>query len=456
MHDESGITQEKLADIDAGAADGGIIQFFDVDYDTSDTELFPAKVQDVLKMINRKIAAHESLDKLMSFLFDVTREICGFDRLWLAFVHEQGQRAVGQWVKTTYQPVLLDKGYTFDILHGHMKTVIERRQVCVIQDLKAYVKQQPGFPVARLLVDEGIRSTMIAPLMMGGEVEALLFRSSRRKRVFSETSVRQHLFTAERLSQAIDHAYKRDELAQANRSYLEMLGFISHEIKSPLSSIIMESRLLAEGYLGKLQAEQQKRLYRIVGKAEYLTGLIREFLDLARIENSDLELRLSKKVEFALDVIDPAVELLKHHIEGKQMQLEFVKPFNALVVDVDRTLMRIVIVNLLGNAVKYGFTGGKIKLTAELTATDLRVSVWNEGIGFQRQDQAKLFKKFSRLTPAKNANESGTGIGLYTCWRIIRMHGGSISADSEYRQWAEFSFSVPQPPQPGKHRYTSH
>jgi signal transduction histidine kinase len=426
--------------------DKRILEFFDADYENIRTDDFAPETHEAFEMINRKVAAHESLDSLMNFVFDSTIHICGCDRIWLAFVQEGGQRAVAKWVRANYSPLLLDKGYTADIRRSYLRKVVEEQKVCVIHDLRGYLAENPDILCTQLLVEEGVRSSMTAPLLMGGRTVALLFRSSRSLNAFSEKNVRQNLATAERISQAVNMSYKMDELGQAIHSYMEMLGFISHELKSPLSSIIMDGRLVAEGYLGPLEPKQGEKIERIIAKAEYLLSLVREYLDLARIEGGQLEVTLRENVDIGVDVVEPALELLKNQLEAKQMKLSWQRPPSPLLVKVDRQLLRIVMVNLLGNAIKYGFERGEIRLNTKLTDGDLEISVWNEGFGFLEKQKPLLFKKFSRLEPTHGPKTRGTGVGLFTCWKIVRLHGGTIQGDSQHGQWARFTFNIPQPP----------
>jgi signal transduction histidine kinase len=104
-----------------------------------------------------------------------------------------------------------------------------------------------------------------------------------------------------------------------------------------------------------------------------------------------------------------------------------------------------VLVNLLGNAAKYGRKGGAVRLTVVRDPDRLEVSVWNEGPGFSPEDRGKLFRRFSRLHQSEFKGVRGTGVGLYNAWRIIQLHKGRIRARSERGSWAEFAFELSQP-----------
>jgi len=176
----------------------------------------------------------------------------------------------------------------------------------------------------------------------------------------------------------------------------------------------------------------------------YLLGLIREYLDLARMEGGNLVVS-TRLVPFRQEVVEPAVELILPSLQARGMLLEQHYPEDLRPIQCDPDLLRIVLVNLLGNAVKYGQEGGTLRLGVMLQDGRLRVTVWNQGPGFSAEERPRLFRKFSRLHAPAFQGVRGTGVGLYTAWRIVQLHGGSIDARSEEGQWAEFSLDLPQP-----------
>jgi signal transduction histidine kinase len=248
---------------------------------------------------------------------------------------------------------------------------------------------------------------------------------------------------AERLGQAAEKALLIERLTAANRAYREMLAFVSHELKNPLAGLVMEGRLLLEGYVGTLPPAQEERVRRIVGRAEYLVSLVRDYLDLAVIEGAELRLRLKRGVDVAADIVKPAVDLVEADFGESGMRLQVQAPREPARVDGDTELLKIVLVNLLGNAAKYGKRGGEARLTVGRTGTGVTLRVWNEGAGFREADRQDLFRRFTRLPTPEFSRVKGTGLGLYTAWRIVQMHQGRIGAASEYGKWAEFTVELP-------------
>jgi signal transduction histidine kinase len=400
----------------------------------------------ILQTVNQQIAAKRSLTDLIDFLFERTGTIFPFDRIGLSFVEEDGRRIVSQYARASYAPVLLGKGYAEDLQASSLERVLKAGTPRIIDDLERYLDEHPHSRSTRLLVREGVRSSLTCPLVVEGRVVGFLFRSSRQRNVYTARHVELEMAISERLSQAVEKAWRIEQLEAVNFAYMEMLGFVSHELKNPVASMVTDAKLLSEGYLGPLEQPQTDKLRRLIDKGEHLLDLVAEYLDLARVEGGELRLTAAPDVIFVDEVVEPALDVFRDRIAERGMQLVLDIP-NAqnLVADCDPALLKIVLVNLLGNAVKYGRDGGGVRLTVTMESAKLKVAVWNEGQGFKSGDRPKLFRKFSRLATPAHGGRGGTGLGLYNVWRIIQLHGGRIKADSKYGEWAIFTFEIPQP-----------
>ena len=291
-----------------------------------------------------------------------------------------------------------------------------------------------------------MRSNLTCPLIVDGRIVGFMFRSSREPRVYDQHHVELQMALTERLSQAVEKAWRIEQLTAANAAYMEMLGFVSHELKNPVASMVTDARLIAEGYLGAVDAKQKEKLGRLIKKGEYLLELVREYLDLARVEGDQLQLTQRCEVPFVEEVIEPAIDVMQTQMEERGMVLDTALPMTpTLLIDCDPALLKIVVVNLLGNAVRYGRDHGRIMVTVTTPHDNLKVSVWNEGQGFDPAQRPRLFRKFSRLDGVHATGQRGTGLGLYNSWRIVQLHHGRLSADSHPGSWAEFTFEIPQP-----------
>ena len=228
-----------------------------------------------------------------------------------------------------------------------------------------------------------------------------------------------------------------------------MLAFVSHELKNPVASMVTDARLVADGYLGEVAPAQRNKLERLIRKGEQLLELVREYLDLAKMEGNELQATFVQRVPLEADVIEPALEVVRPQVDAERMKLSVdTSQTPRLLLDCDPQLLRIVLVNLLANAVKYGREGGEIRVKISASRSRVTVAVWNQGPGFALAERSKLFRRFSRLEDPELRKSRGTGLGLYNAWRIVQLHGGTMRATSEQGSWAQFSFEIPQPPGP--------
>jgi two-component system, NtrC family, sensor kinase len=235
-----------------------------------------------------------------------------------------------------------------------------------------------------------------------------------------------------------------EELRTTNRNYMDMLGFVSHELRNPLSSSIMRLSTLTDGYLGALNERQKEVVEAVDRNLHYFLDMIKNYLDLSRLEKGELEVQ-ETTVSLYADVIAPMLDGLEGERQEKGIKVENGVPED-MEIDADRDLLRIVYDNLLANALKYGRLGGRIVLDARQTEAETRMSIYNEGAGIPQEKMALLFQKFSRIPHPAHQGEKGTGLGLYICKEIIEKHGGNIWAESEEGQWAQFIFTLPREP----------
>ncbi len=262
-------------------------------------------------------------------------------------------------------------------------------------------------------------------------------------------------FMAERLRQR-EESLKRtnDELEQANRSlhvvnrnYLDMLGFVSHELKNTLGVIYTSAKALTMAAIGQLSASQETLVLNITKSIEKAVSMTRKYLDLSRIEKGELKVAL-RPMDMIKDVVAPLLEEFREAIASKAVIVSNELPA-AIALKGDRDLLQVVYKNLIDNALKYGRQGGTIKLTFTSTAQAMQFAVWNEGENLSEAQLAQVFDKFVRLRREEGLTQ-GTGLGLFITKEIIRKHGGDIWARCEHSKWVQFIFTLPIHPPEGK------
>lgn len=234
------------------------------------------------------------------------------------------------------------------------------------------------------------------------------------------------------------------ELQALNRNYLDMLGFVSHELQNPLSSCILNAYSMKDGILGEIAPSQKKAVISIVRNLEYFQDMIKNYLDLSRIEEGELRVE-KRRLRLYADVVEPTLQGYEREIEERRVRIECGFASADVVLNGDPHLLRIVYDNLVGNALKYGREGGRIVLGAfDQEDGRLLLNVYNEGPGVPRHQIDKLFKKFSRIENFRAPKKKGTGLGLFITQEVIMKHGGRIWVETEEGKGVDFKFVLPR------------
>jgi signal transduction histidine kinase len=262
--------------------------------------------------------------------------------------------------------------------------------------------------------------------------------------------VNQKVAAKQSLNDVADFLFEHTrDIIPCDRIGLAFVDESGERVISQYARATYQPLLLTKGYTADLRGTslepgQEDKIDRMIGKGEYLLGLVQDYLDLARIDGGDLTLARRQDVDVLADVIAPSLDLVRSDMDQCNMRLELDLPTETATAECDPGLLRIVMTNLLSNAIKYGAEGGLIRVRVIREPSRLEVAVWNEGPGFAAEDRGRLFQRFSRLRTPGEAKR-GTGVGLYSAWRIVQLHNGRIRARSEAGSWAEFAFELPQP-----------
>jgi len=219
-----------------------------------------------------------------------------------------------------------------------------------------------------------------------------------------------------------------EKLEELNKSYLDLLGFVAHELKGLLSSAVINAYSLRDGFLGMINFKQKKAVDSICRNLDYLDATVKKFLNLSRIERGNLEIN---KTEFSIgkDVFDYSIQTFAQLIKTKNMRVQNLIDPN-LKVKGDLDLMIIVSNNLVNNAIKYGTEGGKIRMSARDKGEFVTIEVYNDATPIPQEMIGRLFKKFSRLDTPEKKKVKGTGLGLYITKQIVEAHGGHILVEA--------------------------
>ncbi|MEZ5336372.1 MAG: GAF domain-containing sensor histidine kinase [Methanolobus sp.] len=234
----------------------------------------------------------------------------------------------------------------------------------------------------------------------------------------------------EELSKAnIELSAANEELKSLDRMKDDFLSNVSHEFKTPLTSIQGYSQLISDETLGEVNEHQKKAVDTVIRNSERLRRLVDSLLYLSRAQSGKLSYSFMP-VEIE-DVIDNSIQDLALQAEGKHIELVKDIEGKLPVITADRDKMMDVFVNLIDNAVKFTPDGGKVTVSAHASEDSIYVNVEDTGIGIPEEKIPKLFQRFYQVDSSVKRRYGGTGLGLYICKKIVEDHKGDIHVTSE-------------------------
>jgi signal transduction histidine kinase/DNA-binding response OmpR family regulator len=242
----------------------------------------------------------------------------------------------------------------------------------------------------------------------------------------------------------------KEEVERASKFKDQFLSTMSHELRTPLNAVLGFSDLLADPRYGPLNERQQRYVNHIHTGGNHLLKLISDILDLSKIEAGRMEI-VREDVAVA-PMLSEVLNALQPLADKKSQRLVQQGEAN-LYARADATRFKQVLMNLVGNAIKFTPDGGRIELAARQAGGQVRVEVRDNGPGIPPEDQQRIFEAFYRRAQAGVAIE-GTGLGLAITERLVQMHGSQLQIESEPGKGTCFHFSLPlvaiQPEQPAE------
>jgi len=244
-------------------------------------------------------------------------------------------------------------------------------------------------------------------------------------------------------------AEKTAELEAANRHKSEFLANMSHELRTPLNAIIGFSEVLKERMFGDLNPKQLEYVRDIYGSGQHLLSLINDILDLSKVEAGYMGVDIQ---EFDVPAaVKNCCTLIRERVMRQRLHFESTVDDAISKWPADERKFKQVVLNLLSNAVKFTPAGGTVELRARIEDDWLVVSVRDTGIGISAQDRAEIFKEFHQVRSAGSAKHEGTGLGLPLSRRLVELHHGTLTVESEQGRGSTFTARFPGVKRRGAH-----
>ncbi len=300
-------------------------------------------------------------------------------------------------------------------------------------------------PYREFVLRAGFHSVLTVPMGSGERRGMVLLR--RAPGQFDERVVNLLTALASQSKVAIENARlfseideKSRQIEAANRHKSEFLANMSHELRTPLNAVIGFSEVLLDPSLEVSEEERSQFLTDILSSGKHLLGLINEVLDLAKIEAGKMELQIDPAL--LQDVVDAVANTMRSLAAKKSLDLQTECDEQLAPFPMDGARVKQVLLNLVGNAIKFTPEGGRVWVRAGAEDGAVRVEVGDMGPGIAAEDQERIFLEFQQAG-SEAGKPQGTGLGLALARKFVEMHGGKIWVESEVGKGSRFFFTLP-------------
>jgi len=445
------------------------------------------QTDEALRSRVEELSIMQRIDRELNTSLDLTRSL----EITLAWSLRQSRSEAG--VICVPDPALQETGSSFTVTnyHGYTKTpeiqagneephpfIVELRDDAtinslnqgqpVVLDLAASQKNQywviKGSPLASdhdnqdnlalfAAIEEldlpGAKTNILIPIRRQSEVLALMILESQEQNTFGEEAIAFLTRICDHAAIAISNAQLYAELQAANLAKSDFISLVSHELKTPMTSIKGYTDLLAQGTVGSINPAQADFLNIIRSNTNRMATLVSDLTDISRIETGRLRLEFSA-VSLS-QVVEEVNRSIQAQIDQKQQRFTVDLPEDLPLLWGDYQRLTQIVSNLVSNANKYTPEDGSICIAARLATsrdeageTDVvQIDISDTGIGISPIDQSQIFQKFFRSENPEVRNISGTGLGLSITRHLVNMQGGKIWLESIPDKGTTFSFTIP-------------
>jgi signal transduction histidine kinase len=233
-----------------------------------------------------------------------------------------------------------------------------------------------------------------------------------------------------------------EELKKINAVKSDLISVSAHQLRTSLSAVKWTLKMFIDGDIGTLTNEQGQFIKKSYENLEQMTAIVSDMLTLNSTDNSEIILKFEKTD--IVNLIEKTVLEFGGESKKKSIELTFLKPEESLPeINCNREMIRVLLQNLIENALKYNKESGKIVVAVKKIDKEIEISVKDSGIGISREDQNNIFQRFFRAENAKKCDPIGSGLGLYTIKKIVGNHRGKVSFKSTLGVGTTFFILLP-------------
>jgi len=409
------------------------------------TVLLAASIMDRLRERERQISALLSATQAMSSTLDLPEvleslatsaaEALSTTRASIRLLDETGEKlamAAAHGLSQAY----IDKG-PVEVSRSGLDREALAGQVVVVKDAPSDARlQYPEESAA-----EGIRSVLVVPIRgRSGPLGVLRVYADAPGR-FGEEDAEYVMAIASQGAAAIENAIAHASLQKAEKARTQFVRTVTHELRAPVSGAQSLMRVMLQNLAGNLSQQQQEILRRVEARLNMLTELINDLLALAA--SKTVELHETPAPLVLQTLLRAVVEHHRQESEDKGVGMSYQALPEGLLVVATKDGLSQIFGNLIGNAVKYTPTGGKVEVRLERQGEAAVVTIKDSGMGIPKEDMVHLWEEFYRASNARQSSIVGTGLGLSIVKRWVETFNGFISVQSREGQGTTFTVTFP-------------
>jgi len=376
-----------------------------------------------LQTVTDTALSHLALDDLLREMLGRIQEYLGADAAAILLVTENGKYLAGRIAIGLEEEARV----RVPMGRGVAGRIATSRAPLIVDDLSKV-------EVESSILSENVRSLVGAPLIVEDKVIGVIHVDTLEAHTFTQDDANLLQLAADRVAPAIEHArlYEAEQRARmeaeaANRMKDEFLATISHELRSPLHSILGWVTLLREGTLS--EQAKTRALETVERSARAQNRIISDLLDVSRIINGQLHLNVHT-LEPA-GVIESGVEGVRPAADAKRIRIQMKLDPKAGPISGDPDRLQQIVWNLVSNAIKFTPSGGLVQVRLERVDSHVEITVSDNGAGINPEFLPFVFDRFRQADSSSTRKAGGLGLGLAIVRHLVELHGGTVSAESE-------------------------
>ncbi len=290
--------------------------------------------------------------------------------------------------------------------------------------------------IGRYAPDVALENDLFRNLMVADQKKIKIYADNRESYFSKQT---QSVVSKDRVIGKVIILNNITEYQQLDEAKTNFIATISHELKTPISSIKMSLKLLEDERVGKINDEQKQLLGNIEDDSRRLLQITGELLDMAQVETGKLNLNFGST--HPKNIVDYAVKAVKFTADQRQVSINVQYDDNLpqVYADLDKTTW--VLINLLSNAIKYSHEKSTVDLTIKKVKGDVEFSVKDHGQGIETKYLSRIFERYFKV-PGSKAEQTGTGLGLAIAKDFIEAQSGKIGVESDLGEGSRFYFTL--------------